>query len=99
MPTAYLTLATGRLSFLTIRLGRHGRALPFRTTSGLYRHVGVHSRHAIDLKLAMGLCTRCGYGCHIRAANDPGGSYPSNELDDYADYARRVKYKLVPAIW
>jgi hypothetical protein len=22
-----------------------------------------------------------------------------NELDGYADYARRVKYKLVPAIW
>jgi protein-S-isoprenylcysteine O-methyltransferase Ste14 len=22
-----------------------------------------------------------------------------NELDGYADYARRVKYKLVPAVW
>ena len=39
---------------------------------GMFR---VHSRHAVDPKLEVGLCTWHGHGCHNRAANGSRRSY------------------------
>ena len=53
----------------------------------------------VNPRFLLGARTGCGYCVGNRSTDGHGRLTLHNELDGYADYARRVRYRLMPGIW